>query len=194
MMILRFDTNNDEPYEDYREHTQGYLAIQNEQWLTDMESEYRKSLIDLTKKYDLYTDESSEIINNTHLDRIIQDLHVHYVNYIDDMDTDPQTKADAALAFYYMDDELSTNTFFKFLKKNGAEEVQVKLYSSQTIGDYNDTDSFFPMYDSLRDFAIIEEPSFMHNRGGVSYEAAKVELHKLIEQTKDPKRGLEGIL
>lgn len=194
MMILRFDTNNAEPYEEYREHTEGYLAIQNEQWITDMESEYRKSLIDLTKKYDLYTDEASEIINNTHLDRVIQELHVHYVNYIDEMDTDPKTKADTALAFYYMDDELSTNTFFKFLKKNGAEEVQVKLYSSQTIGDYNDIDSYFPAYESLRDFAIVEEPYFLQTRGEVSYEDAKVELHKLIEQTKDPKRGLEGIL
>lgn len=158
MMILRFDTNNAEPYEEYREHTEGYLAIQNEQWITDMESEYRKSLIDLAKKYDLYTDEASEIINNTHLDRIIQDLHVHYVNYIDDMDIDPKTKADATLAFYYMDDELSTNTFFQFLKKNGAEEVQVKLYSSQIIGDYNDIDSFDPLYDFLMDFTIAEEP------------------------------------
>ena len=193
-MILRFDTNNAEPYEEYREHTEGYLAIQNEQWITDMESEYRKSLIDLTKKYDLYTDEASEIINNTHLDRIIQDLHVHYVNYIDEMDTDPKTKADAALAFYYIDDELSTNTFFQFLKKNGAEEVQVKLYSSQIIGDYNDTDSYFPAYESLRDFAIVEEPYFLQTRGEVSYEDAKVELHKLIDQTKDPKRGFEDVL
>lgn len=187
MMILRFDTNNAEPYEEYREHTEGYLAIQNEQWITDMESEYRKSLIDLTKKYDLYTDEVGQIINTTHLDRIIQDLHVHYVNYIDEMDTDPQTKADVALAFYYMDDELSTNTFFQFLKKNGAEEVQVKLYSSQTIGDYNDIDSFDPLYDFLRDFAIAEEPYLSQTRAEVSYEDAKVELHKLIDQTKDPK-------
>lgn len=124
-MIVRFDINNWEEYDDYQQWTEGYLEVPSMSWLNAQRGPYKEVMRNLLKKYDLYSDKIESIIDENSEEDLVFCIQ-HFVEDEENYPSDLREKTLWVVKGIYFIHELRNLTFFLFIKSlPGVKEIEV---------------------------------------------------------------------